>query len=257
MKSELLDCEIAYSKCFCDCFEDQDVLRYRNSLLPDMYDHNFTYIKNHLDNSRIFELIQNEISLRIAEHQNFCKAMFTFPMDDDVLPSMFSPKPEITKLGFYILNQKTHMDLKGNDDCSVLQINNSQRADHKTYYDLLLDKDRLGEDFCRRRATLHNSVYLNDSDVNAYICYHNEKPVGACELYLHNGVAKIEDFTVLPGEQRKKYGTSILKHLITLAYERKAQTIYLLTDEEDTAKEMYRKLGFIKTDEITELMFLL
>ncbi|XOQ43554.1 MAG: hypothetical protein ACFWTN_03750 [Clostridium sp.] len=67
----------------------------------------------------------------------------------------------------------------------------------------------------------------------------------------------IEDFTVLHGEQRKKYGTSILKHLITLAYERKAQTIYLLTDEEDTVKDMYRKLGFIKTDEITELMFLL
>lgn len=256
MKNELIDCEIAYSKCFSHCSEEGDALRFRNISLPDMYDHNFTYVKNHLDTNRMSELINHEISLRITENQNFCKILFSFPMND-MLPAMFTKEPEVGRLGFYILCSKAYMDLKENDDCSILQINNSQRAEDNIYYDLLLDKDRLGEDFCRRRAINQNGVYLNQGGVDAYICYHDGKPVGTCELYLHKDIAKIENFTVLPCEQQKKYGTSILKHLINLAYENKAKTIYLVTDEEDTAKDMYRKFGFEKAGELTEMLFFL
>lgn len=256
MENKLIGSEFSYSKCFSDCSEDRDVLRFRDSSMPDMYDHNFTYIKNHQDRHRLIELIRHEISLRTAENQNFCKILFNFPMDG-MTPAMFTPEPEVGRLGFYTLCSKAYMGLKGNDDCSILQINNSQRAEDNINYDLQLDKDRLGEDFCRRRAIERNSVYLNPSGVDAYICYHNGKPVGTCELYLHDGAAKIDNFTVLPSEQRKKYGTSILKYLITLAYESKAQTIYLVTDEEDTAKNMYRKFGFEKAGEMTEMLFFL
>ena len=256
MKKELIDSEIAYSGCFSDCSEDSDVLRFRDISLPDMYDHNFTYVKNHPDTDRISELVNHEISLRAAGNQSFCKILLSYPMED-MLPAMFTKEPEVGRLGFYTLYGKSYMDLKGNDDCSILQINNSKRAEDNIYYDLMLDKERLGEDFCRRRAINQNGVYLNHGGVDAYICYHDGKPVGTCELYLHKDVAKIENFTVLPCEQRKKYGTSILKHLITLAYENKAHTIYLVTDEEDTAKDMYRKFGFEKAGEMTEMMFFL
>ena len=256
MKDELIDCEISYSKCFSDCYEDRDVLRFCDSSLPDMYDHNFTYVKNHLDSRRIFELINHEISLRTSENQNFCKILFDFPMDD-MLPAMFASKPEVSRLGIYTLCTNSYSNLNGNDSCCIKKIDNPKTAEDKLYYDLLLDEDRLGEDFCRRRAIVRGKVYLNNGSVGAYICYHDDVPVGTCELYFHNSVAKIEDFTVLPHEQRKKYGTSILKHLITLAYENKVKAIYLVTDEDDTAKDMYRKFGFEKTNEMTEMFFML
>ena len=204
----------------------------------------------------MFELIKHEISLRIAKNQKFCKISLGFPLNDS-FPAMFTPYPAVDRLGIYSLCKASYLDLKGNNDCSILRVDNLKTAEDDLYYDLLLDKDRIGEDLCRRRAITRRKVYLYDGGVDAYICYHDGAPVGTCELYLHNDVAKIEDFTVLPREQRKGYGTSILKHLINTAREKKVQTIYLVTDEDDTAKDMYRKFGFKKTDESTEMLFIL
>jgi spore maturation protein CgeE len=209
-----------------------------------------------MSDNKMIELIRHEISLRIADNQNFCKISLGFQLSPP-FSSMFTPNPAVDRLGFYSLCKASYSDLKGNNDCSIMRIDNPKAAEDNVYYDLLLDKDRLGEDFCRRRAITRGNVYLNDCGVDAFICYHDGVPVGTCELFLHNNVAKIENFTVLPREQRKGYGTSILKHLINLALEKKAQTIYLVTDEDDTAKDMYRKFGFEKTDETTDMFFAL
>jgi spore maturation protein CgeE len=253
--NKLIDCELAYARCFSDCCEYQDILRFRDSLLPDMYDHNFTYVKNCMNDHKTFELITQEISLRMAEHQTFCKLLFGFPKELSLKP-MFTNPPSVSRLGIYVLNKTSYLDLKGNNRCNILRIDNPETLKDKMDYDLLLDGGRLGEDFCRRRSAANKRVYLKDGSVDGYICYHNGVPVGTCDLYLHNGIAKIEDFTVLPQEQRKRYGTSILKHLIGQACDKKAQIIYLVTDENDTAKDMYRKFGFEKIYEMTDVLFL-
>jgi N-acetylglutamate synthase and related acetyltransferases len=256
MNNTIIDCEISYSKCFSDYRETQDVLRFCNTSLPGMYDYNFTYIKNRPDNERLLELIKDEVMLRTSEKQSFCKIIVDFPTDD-MLPAMFSLRPEIGRLGIYTLCNNSYMNLLENEICCIKKIDNQKTADDKSHYDLLLDKERLGDEFCQNRAIVQCQTYLNDGGVDAYICYHDGIPVGTCELYLSNNIAKIENFTVLPNEQRKKYGTSILKYMITLANERKAQAIYLVTDEDDTAKDMYCKFGFEKTDEMTEIFFTL
>lgn len=253
---KIINCELAYTKCFSDCFEDQNILRFRDSLIQDMYDHNFTYVKNWFGDREMFELVKHEISLRRDEHQTFFKMVFGFPAPAS-LASLFTDPPSVSRLGVYALSKDSYLDLKGNECCSISRIDNPKAAEDKMNYDLSLDKDRLGEDFCRRRAAVREKVYLKDSGVDAYICYHDGVAVGSCELYLHDGAAKIEDFTVLPQEWRKGYGTSILQHLICLARRKKAQVIYLVTDEEDTVKDMYRKFGFEKVHEMTDMLFML
>ena len=55
--------------------------------------------------------------------------------------------------------------------------------------------------------------------------------------------------------QRKGYGSAILKNMIDTATKAGATTIYLVTDEDDTAKEMYTKLGFSKVYQHTEILY--
>jgi spore maturation protein CgeE len=98
-------------------------------------------------------------------------------------------------------------------------------------------------------------VYLSDKSLNSYVCYHNSEKIGTCDLFLYDGIAKIEDFGIIPKHQRKGYGTTILKYLIDTAIKEDSHTIYLVTDEEDTAKEMYEKIGFTKIGEKTDLLF--
>lgn len=74
-------------------------------------------------------------------------------------------------------------------------------------------------------------------------------------MFIHDGIAKIENFSVSPSHQRKGYGTTILKTLIEHTLNQHAHAIYLIIDEDDTAKELYLKCGFHKMGEKTELFF--
>jgi len=123
------------------------------------------------------------------------------------------------------------------------------------FSDLQFDEKTLGEDFCTRRCYRRGKVYVSDNGVNCYACYLNGNIVGNCDLFINNGVAKIEDFSVIPKYQRKGYGTTILKHLIDIAIKENCHTIYLVTDEDGTAKEMYEKIGFHKIGERRDLFF--
>jgi spore maturation protein CgeE len=60
---------------------------------------------------------------------------------------------------------------------------------------------------------------------------------------------------VLPEYQRRGIGTTILKYLIDTALSMGVEGIYLVADEDDTPKEMYRKLGFEKVDESYSLFW--
>lgn len=219
-----------------------------------MYDHNFTYIKSGFGGN-LSELIAREISFRKAAGQNFCKITCGFSLN--VIPKGPTFRPSVDRLGFYTLRNNLYLNLKGNDDCSILRIDSQRMVKDNVCFDLKFDADRLGEEFCRSRTLACGKVYLENGGVDGYICYHGGEPVGTCEFFLYNGVAKVDNFTVLPREQRKGYGTSILKFLIRLALLRNARTIYLVTDEDDTAKDMYRKFGFERTGEITDMLFML
>lgn len=128
-------------------------------------------------------------------------------------------------------------------------------VDDILFCDLQHDEEKLGNDFCTRRCYRRGKVYISDKGVNSYVCYHNGDIIGNCDLFIYNGVAKIEDFAVIPTYQHKGYGTTILKELIDIAIKENSHTIYLVTDEDDTPKEMYQKIGFNKIGERTDLFF--
>ena len=68
-------------------------------------------------------------------------------------------------------------------------------------------------------------------------------------------MAKIEDFSVNPNYQRRGIGTTLLKALVEIAQEQGINAVYLNADEDDTAKEMYTKLGFKKIGEVYSLFW--
>ena len=74
-------------------------------------------------------------------------------------------------------------------------------------------------------------------------------------MFINNSIAKIEDFAVSPRHQRKGYGTTILKSLIEIALDKNVTIMYLETDEDGTAKEMYKKCGLFKVNDFTDLLF--
>ena len=253
---QILNCEISYTKCFARAVETADFIRFRDDLLTDMYDHNSTWLINSSSDNNLLQNIETEITLRKTEEANFCKIVSFVPISNYVLQNL-TVKPQITTTGFYVLDANKLPNLNNKKPCSIIKASNRQMlADilPLELADCAENDEYIG--FCTRKSKRRGAVYLAAEGVNLYIGYDNGEAVGNCELFIDNqGIAKIEDFSVASAKQRQGYGSAILKYIIDTALNSGASTIYLVTNEDDTAKEMYLKFGFTKIGEATELFF--
>ncbi|GAA0117300.1 GNAT family N-acetyltransferase [Clostridium senegalense] len=249
---KIVECETKYIQCFSDSYEDKSIIRFRDNELKDMYYHNYTYIKNSMSENELRNIIKNEISLRLCEEENYCNILSNYNINSSLISSL-KYDSEISINGYYTFDIEYFSRLKAIPDCIVKKVSNEKMVNDILYCDLQHDEKTLGKDFCTRRSYRRGKVYISDKGVNSYLCYHNGQVVGNCDLFIYKGIAKIEDFDVIPRYQRKGYGTTILKSLINTAIKEKCHTIYLITDEEDTAKEMYKKIGFSKIGERIDL----
>lgn len=251
---KIIECEFEYSKCFSEFYENENIIRYRDNQLEDMHDHNFTFIKKTMSEIELERIIQDEISLRLSEKSKFCTIILNSIVNSS-LQSILEYKPEISIDGYYSFDISQFSRLKALSGCIVKKVNNQEMVNDILFCDLQYEGEKRDIDFCTRRCYRRGKVYVSDKGVNSYVCYHNGEIIGNCDLFMDKGVAKIEDFAVRPTYQRKGYGTTILKFLIDIAIRENSHTIYLVTGEDDTAKEMYQKNGFNKIGERTYLFF--
>jgi spore maturation protein CgeE len=262
----LLWCEQDFANCFSTMSEVQGGNRYRDELLKDMYSHNFTLFWRVHSEDELFRCINEEVAIRKEEGVDFCNIVSYLKISDKLI-NKFEIKPEVTVSGFYEFDRSNWSQLQGRDDCVISSVSNEEMLKDALFLDIEEDGETLGVDFCTRRIARRKDTYLADRNyiskkspygyygLNCYICYHNGEPVGKCDLFIKSGRAKIEDFQVAPDKQRQGFGTALLKHVIDVAISKGVGIIYLITDEENTAKEMYLKTGFIKVGEEKHLLF--
>ena len=251
---KIFECEIEYAKCFCQANEQQDFIRFQDELIPDMHYHNFTWIKNIENDLAIVKLIECEINYSKNAGRDFCLIRCHIPVNKAVLGKL-KIEPEISISGYYVFDISNLSRLNKVIDSSVVKVDNLEMIEDILKLDLEHDEESLGRDFCTRRVYRRKDVYLSNGGVDSYICYHNNKAIGNCDLFKNKHTAKIEDFAISPQNQRKGYGSTILKSLIEIALAGNVTIIYLETDEDDTAKEMYQKCGFYKVNNLTNLLF--
>jgi spore maturation protein CgeE len=245
---KIQSCEETYKKCFSRNYETDVVVRYRDDNLKDMYNHNFTYIKKALPSNRLKELIEEETAINKGENKDFLRLTMDEMPGVDFLEES-AGKLSLEHYGFYSYSLMKSPDWNVLKGYEIKIVQSSSMVEDLVTMDVTVDSERCGEDFCCRRARRKGKVYLSDETLYSYVCYNSGLPVGKCDLYLHEGTAKIEDFEVLPDYQRRGVGTTVLKYLIDQALNGGANTIYLVADEDDTPKEMYLKLGFDKVGE--------
>lgn len=242
------NCEKAYINCYTKSYENKEIIRYRDDTIPDMHDHNFTFLKQITPLYTLQKSIEQELEIIQQENKDFIKlSMDTFP-DERCFEGSYG-KFELEHHGQYFYLPMHSPDWKTRAACEIQKISNSSMIDDLISMDINQDGERLGEDFCIRKARRRGLVYLSEAPLDCYICYYDGKPIGSCDLFIDNGTAKIEEFTVLPACQRQGFGTTILKYLIDTALFKGVDTIYLTADEDDTPKEMYLKFGFVKVDD--------
>lgn len=246
--------EDQYAKCFCSVFENEKVIRFRDHLIPDMYDHNYTRIKQVSDLGEVKLLIEQEIEFSISEGSQFCNIHFNGNVELPFVHEL-KVKPKETSYAIFATDNPSELRLRKRNDCEVEKISNTKMIEERLALELSEYGDHDGEDFCIRKAERTAQVYLSPGHIDAYLCRMAGIVVGKCDLFVEDGIAKIEDFDVSSAYQRKGFGTTIIHKLVSDAVKTGARTIYLVTDIDDTAKDMYAKLGFKEVAYKKQLFF--
>jgi ribosomal protein S18 acetylase RimI-like enzyme len=68
--------------------------------------------------------------------------------------------------------------------------------------------------------------------------------VSACEMYLHDGAAEIESVDTLERFRGRGYARAVVTRAATEAIATGADLVWLIADDEDWPKELYRRMGF-------------
>src|SRR5262245_47757503 len=82
----------------------------------------------------------------------------------------------------------------------------------------------------------------------------DEEPVSWTDLYVSSGTAQIEDVGTLEEHRGHGYASAVVLHAADEARAAGADLVFLVADDEDWPKELYRKLGFDELGRVYEYL---
>ena len=72
----------------------------------------------------------------------------------------------------------------------------------------------------------------------------NSEVASTCELYVEGDIAQVEDVATLEHQRRRGLAQAVVAYAVAAARRAGAEVVFLVADDEDWPKELYRKLGF-------------
>jgi len=255
MINSIIKTEEKYISCFCDEIVFEDYKRYSDDLITDMYSHNFIMIDKDVDMDRIHEVIDHEIQDRKSKGYGFLRVVSHSDIDESKLKG-FEASYEIESYVYFGVKTEDYNKLADKTSAKVLKVQDDLTQEHGRFVDVAANYTFMTMEFAIRRIDRKMKVYRDQKKpLDLYVCYDDIEPVGNCELLFGESIAKIEDFDILSMHQRKGYGTCFVRNLLMKCLEKQIPYAYLVTDRDDTAKEMYEKIGMSLVGHRTELMF--
>jgi ribosomal protein S18 acetylase RimI-like enzyme len=90
----------------------------------------------------------------------------------------------------------------------------------------------------------HKAVMERVAGATFFVARVDGVPAGMCELYIHDGVAQIEDVNTLEEFRGRGVARSVVLAAADAARAEGASLVFLLADDDDWPKGLYARLGF-------------
>ena len=105
-------------------------------------------------------------------------------------------------------------------------------------------------------AQLHEAkaLFAKRVETRFFAVFDDGRPVSWSDLYLAGDTAQIEDVATLESHRGRGYARAVILHTAVEARRSGAELVFLVADDEDWPKELYRKLGFDELGRVYEFL---
>lgn len=228
--------EEEFTTLFSKRYPSNIVERYFDDELKDMYDHNFSLTKEEIND----EILNTLLRIKEERKETFIKIESPKKLNS-LVGKGFEEEQEITLV---------KEDYKNFNIPSIDFVTYKRYSENKEIIKdvIRIEQEYYGEsygvDFCGRRWIRYaNRVDQNDtSGLDIWVIYDKDIAIGYCYSFFNNEVVAMDGLLVIKEYRNRYVASNLIKH-IAAYYD---CPIYLHADEDDTPKEIYYKLGFIK-----------
>lgn len=251
----LMDAELEYVRCFSNEIKTKEFSRFWDNELDDMYAYNLTVVHEYLSIEDINNIISKEVKYSKSLEKEFLVIEINGNVSEEFLHDLKLKPSSVDKLYYMSIPTVEYKNIKFHGECRVEEVKTKDKFQEIIKLSILDNGSNWGKEFSEDRIRRKVKSYKANNSLKVFLCYKDSTPMGSCELLCHNKVAKIEDFGVSVKYQRKGFGKTMLRDMMKRANESEAEIAYVITDSNDTANDMYKKCGFKKIGEKTQLIF--
>jgi len=251
---KIIETEIAYSRCFCENTETEIYYKFKDDKLEEMYCHNYLFMKKEVSSGELRNLIEEEIKSRKLQKKTFFQIDIHFEPDKKML-SQLAIAPQVTLMEYYVVQAGELKRQMRRQDCEIVKMETEQQIEQAEEFEIAVGEKYMGVDFSRERFKRRMDIYMEPEKVEHYLCYIEKEIVGHADFFNYDKLVKIEDFEIESAYQRQGIGSAMIHRFMELMIERKGQWLYVATEIEDTAKEMYQKCGLTPCGKRYSLFF--
>jgi len=246
--SALRRIENAYLQYFADAEEHDHFVRFTDHELQSMYSHNCVVLKESLDGMELHTQIKALFADR-QEHGARNQYIVLHPNHTFAMNAWEADLFDLSLLLYMTVSVDAYQGAKPNTACTVHEATTPALLQDAMLCDVAASltegEDHVDYGFAYQRAARKRPVFEQHAPMlGQYVAYLDGIPVGKCEVSLHDEILRPESFSVVAGFQRKGIGTALLNKIVEDGKDRGCKELFVVTDPNDTAKEMYRKLGF-------------
>jgi ribosomal protein S18 acetylase RimI-like enzyme len=162
---------------------------------------------------------------------------------DDATGRRFAPR--FGELGWSADRLVTMVRARTADPRQPTDVRQVGYVEARPLIDEVLRREPYGDDAeTVRQLSEFRLVLEREAGARFFVADADGRPASVCERYAIDGVAQIEDVATLEEFRGRGLASAVVLAAAADAAERGCDVVFLVADEEDWPKELYRRLGF-------------
>ena len=256
MINELKNVELEYVRCFSKEKNFENHIEFKDEEFRDTYTSNVSILKNDISDEKLITLINREIKFLNTRKKDFLNFEINKEVSKDIIKKFIRKPKRIDVFNYFVIESQKFKNMNQIEYAFI------KKAEKKEEFKKILDinvKDNgeiLGRSYALYRIKRKIKAYKDaNNNLESYICYYEEKPVGACEVLRKDNICKIEEVVILKKYRCKGLSANMIRTILEENCERGVEYTYLICEQNGKAENLYKRLGFYSCGKKTQLIW--